>query len=148
MYFDKKYIVFTGKKCADLVRQFIMTQMALHPHGEFGNPTIKSIIMCSHFYSGIGSDCSGPTSFWYPALTCWHCRHCATNSTIYFFIQVSVYLRSSWMHHDLGIVSLLQNLSLDPWYVQNTQVVLKFKCSNLQGKIKFWIYFHHFINLP
>ena len=85
-YFNKEYVVFIGKKCADLVRRSTIIQMALQPLGEFSNPTTKSIVMCSHFHSGIGSDCSNSTGLGCFALTCWHCRHYDTNSAISFFI--------------------------------------------------------------
>jgi hypothetical protein len=42
------------------------------------NPTIKSILMSSHFHVGIGSDCNGPAAFKCMALTRLQVSHLAT----------------------------------------------------------------------
>jgi hypothetical protein len=43
------YIVWTRMKCADLVRRSTMTQIESNPLEVLGKPTIKSILISSHF---------------------------------------------------------------------------------------------------
>ena len=40
----------------------------------FGKPVIKSILIVSHFHSGMGSGYNNPVGCWCSALTCWHSR--------------------------------------------------------------------------
>ena len=52
----------------------------------FGRHVIKSILIVSHFYSGMGSGCNSPNGCWYSALTCWHSMQQAKYYATYFFM--------------------------------------------------------------
>ena len=58
--FHTGFVVFTGKKWADLVIQFTITQMESQPSDDFHNPDTKSIITSSHFHVGISYGCNIP----------------------------------------------------------------------------------------
>ena len=73
-----KWVALTDKKWADLVNPFIITQMESYPSFEWGNPTINSIVILSHFYSGIGRGWSFLEGCWCSAFTCWQVKHLAT----------------------------------------------------------------------
>jgi hypothetical protein len=53
-------VIFIGMKCADLVSRSTTTHIASLPQGVRGKPTIKSIVMCSHFRSGISRGFNKP----------------------------------------------------------------------------------------
>jgi hypothetical protein len=62
-----------------------------------GNPTIKSILISSHFYWDIFNGCKSPTGLWCSALTLWQLSHNATNSATTLFIPYHQYmLLRSW----------------------------------------------------
>jgi hypothetical protein len=44
-------------KWADLVKRSMMTHIELYPREVRGKPTMKSILMFSHFHSGILKGC-------------------------------------------------------------------------------------------
>ena len=85
-YLSVEYVTLTGRKCADLVNQSIITQIESKPRVHLGNPTTKSMVMCSHFYTEIGRLCNKPVGLWCSILTYWQVKHLATNSAISFFI--------------------------------------------------------------
>ena len=53
-------MVFTGKKWADFVRRSTITQIESYPFEVLGSPTMKSILISSHFHEGIFRGCKGP----------------------------------------------------------------------------------------
>jgi hypothetical protein len=53
-------VAFRGMKCATLVKRSTITQMESFPFCVRGSPTMKSMLMSSHFQTGISSDCSKP----------------------------------------------------------------------------------------
>ncbi|CAA0833356.1 Unknown protein, partial [Striga hermonthica] len=55
-------VVFTGKKCAVLVRRSMITQMESFPLLVLERPTTKSIVTFSHFHSGISNPATSTTS--------------------------------------------------------------------------------------
>jgi hypothetical protein len=63
------YVVHTEMKCATLVRRPTITHIESLPLGVLGSPLMKSILMSSHFHSGMGNDWSNPLGFWCYALT-------------------------------------------------------------------------------
>ena len=73
-------------KCADFVYRSTITHIASWPFFVLGRPTMKSIVIWSHFHSGISSGCSSPPGRWCSVLTFWQVRHLATYSATYFFI--------------------------------------------------------------
>ena len=46
-------LVFMGRKWADFFNLSTITHITSFPVDPFGNPITKSIVMCSHFHSGI-----------------------------------------------------------------------------------------------
>jgi hypothetical protein len=72
------YFTLTGRKWAIFVSRSMITQMESKPFAVLGNPTMKSILISSHFHVGIGKDCNGPTVFICMALTRLHVSHLAT----------------------------------------------------------------------
>jgi hypothetical protein len=63
------YFTLTGRKWAIFVSRSMITQMESYPFAVLGNPTMKSILISSHFHVGIGKDCNGPAVFICMALT-------------------------------------------------------------------------------
>ncbi|KAM6571039.1 hypothetical protein CsatA_015119 [Cannabis sativa] len=53
------------------------TKIDMHPV-TFGNPTMKSILIDCHGFSGMGRGCNSPTSCLRSVLSCWHTRHVLT----------------------------------------------------------------------
>jgi hypothetical protein len=49
------YVVRTSIKCATFVRRSIITHIESLPFGVLGSPLMKSMLMSSHFHSGMGS---------------------------------------------------------------------------------------------
>jgi hypothetical protein len=72
------YFTLTGRKWAIFVSRSMITQMESKPFAVLGNPTIKSILMSSHFQVGIGRDYNGPATFRCMALTRLQVSHLAT----------------------------------------------------------------------
>jgi trehalose utilization protein len=58
--FTVEYFVFTGKKCANLVNQSIMTQIESKFLDVVGKLVIKSMPISSHFQDGMGNGCNIP----------------------------------------------------------------------------------------
>ena len=71
-------VSFMGRKCADFVNLSTITQMVSSPPAVLGNLVMKSMVIRSHFYSGISSCCSNPDGFWYSTLTLAQVRHMPT----------------------------------------------------------------------
>jgi hypothetical protein len=63
------YIVWTGMKCADLVRRSIITQIESNPFEVLGKPTMKSILISSHFQAGMGKGYNSLADFRCTAFT-------------------------------------------------------------------------------
>jgi hypothetical protein len=57
------------EEVAIFVSQSMITQMESYPFTVLGNPTIKSMLISSHFHVGIGKDCNRPVAFMCMALT-------------------------------------------------------------------------------
>jgi hypothetical protein len=72
------YFTLTGRKWAILVSRSMITQMESKPFAVLGNPTMKSILISSHFHVGIGKDCNGPTALRCMAMTRLQVSHLAT----------------------------------------------------------------------
>src|SRR5207253_7692221 len=51
--FGPWYVSLTGMKWATLVRRSTITHMESYPDWVRGNPTIKSMLISSHFHSGV-----------------------------------------------------------------------------------------------
>src|ERR1043165_4422261 len=67
-----------ARKCADFVNRSTITQIMSQPLGDFGSLVTKSIVICSHFHSGISGCCRRPDGFWYSTLTLAQVRHLLT----------------------------------------------------------------------
>jgi hypothetical protein len=70
-YFDREEV-------GDLCESINDNPNRVYPFAVLGNPTIKSILMSSHFHVGIGNDCNGPAVFMCMALTRLQVSHLAT----------------------------------------------------------------------
>ena len=62
-------MVFTGRKWADFVRRSTITQIESYPLEVLGKPTMKSILMSSHFQDGILKGCKRTADLKWLALT-------------------------------------------------------------------------------
>jgi hypothetical protein len=82
------YIVCTGRKCAVLVNRSTITQMESYLKEVLGKPTIKSILISSHFQEGIDRGWRIPVVFKWLALTLWQTSHSETYLAISRFIRV------------------------------------------------------------
>ena len=78
--------VFMGIKWADLIRRSTMTHMTLFPFLVLGSFEIKSMVICSHFHSGISNGCNNPRGFWCSAFTNRHVIHRETKAAISLFM--------------------------------------------------------------
>src|SRR6185369_17125723 len=81
-------VVFTGRKCAVLVRQSTITHIESYPLEVLGKPTMKSILMSSHFQEGILRGCKGPAGLKWLALTLRQVSYSDTYFAISRFILV------------------------------------------------------------
>jgi hypothetical protein len=70
------------------VRRSTITQMESQPLDVLGSPTIKSILISSHYQDGTGEGCNSLADFRWTALTRWHVTHLATYYAISIFIFV------------------------------------------------------------
>jgi hypothetical protein len=93
------YVIWTGRKCADLVSRSTMTHIESNPFEVLGKPTIKSILISSHFQDGMSNGCNSPADFKCTAFTFWQVSHLATYRAISIFILVH------------------QNLCFRSWYI-------------------------------
>jgi hypothetical protein len=75
---SNRVICFDCRKWAILVSRSTITQIESYPFVVLGNPTIKSMLISSHFHVGIGRDCNGPAAFMCMALTRLQVSHLAT----------------------------------------------------------------------
>ena len=72
-------------------------QIALCLWNVIGNPITKSMVILSHFYSGIFNGWSNLDGLWCSAFTYWHIIHFATKKATSFFIPFHQYWRFiSW----------------------------------------------------
>jgi hypothetical protein len=55
--------VWTGMKCSDLEIPSTITRIESNLRAVKGKPTIKSVLMSSHFHYGILSGCNNPPGF-------------------------------------------------------------------------------------
>jgi hypothetical protein len=55
-----EYVILIGMKWATLVNRSTITHKESYPALERGNPTIKSILISSHFHYGIFNGCNNP----------------------------------------------------------------------------------------
>jgi hypothetical protein len=62
------------------------------PLGVLGSLLMKSILMSSHFHSGMDNGWSNPLGFWCSTFSHWHISHCVTNLAISPFIPLHQYL--------------------------------------------------------
>ncbi|MFS7944249.1 hypothetical protein Hanom_Chr06g00509811 [Helianthus anomalus] len=60
--------------------------MASKPRFVLGNLVNRSIVICSHFQTGISNGWSLPYGFWCSALTCKHVKHFSTYFATSLFI--------------------------------------------------------------
>jgi hypothetical protein len=56
-------ICLDGQKMSNFRKPTNYNPNRVNPFVVLGNPTIKSILISSHFQVGIGNDCNGPTVF-------------------------------------------------------------------------------------
>lgn len=98
-YFLAGYTVLTGRKCADLVSLSTTTQMESYPFWVWGNPTMKSMLISSHFHSGMFKGWRVPAGLRWLALTLRQISHSDTYLAISLFILVH------------------QNCCLRSWYI-------------------------------
>ena len=80
-------VAFIANKCADLVSRSTITQKGLDNLRVRGVRIMKSIVMCSHFQTGMGKACKKPSGFWSSVFTRWKLRHRATYYTMSLFIH-------------------------------------------------------------
>jgi hypothetical protein len=99
-----RYVAFIGMKKATFVNRSTMTHIESFPFCVLGSPTMKSMLISSHFHTGICSGWSNLASCWCSALTHRQVSHRATYSAISPFIPVHQYfcLRSMYILVDLG----------------------------------------------
>merc|ERR1712080_152171 len=76
----------TGINLVLLVNRSTITQMLSWPDLVLGNPSMKSIEICSHFHSGISNGCKNPLGFFFSALTSWQFMHLDINFPTSLFI--------------------------------------------------------------
>ena len=88
LIFSTKYVMFYIMKCAISVNFSIVTHIASWFFWDWGYPTTKSIVMCSHFHFGTGNGCKSPLGLWCSALTYWQIRNLDTKSTTSLFIPL------------------------------------------------------------
>jgi hypothetical protein len=82
------YLVPTGMKWANFIRQSTITHIESCSHEVRGKPIIKSMQMSSHFHSGILKGCSFPVGLKWSALTLLHVSHSAMYLAICRFILI------------------------------------------------------------
>ena len=85
-YWATVYVMQTGKKCAVLVNLSTITNIESNPLAVLGNLVTKSIVILSHFHSGMSKIWSVPAGFWCSVLTYRHVRHLTTKSTTSIFM--------------------------------------------------------------
>jgi hypothetical protein len=76
------------KKCATFVNRSMMTLIESWCREVLGRPTIKSMMMSSHFHEGIDRGCKAPADFKWLAFILWHVSHSDTYWAISLFILV------------------------------------------------------------
>ena len=89
---------------------FVSLSMITHIKSWFccdlGKPITKSIVIYSHFHSGIGSGCRSPEGFWCSTLTCWQVKHFDTYSSTsrfilshqkFLFTSLYIFVPPGWM---------------------------------------------------
>jgi hypothetical protein len=79
-------------KWATFVKRPTMTHIESYLAWVQSNPTMKSILISSHFHSGIFRGCSKPASLWCSTFTHWQVSHRATYYVTSLFILYHQYL--------------------------------------------------------
>ena len=97
-------------KWADLVNLSIITQIESNFPNVFGRPTTKSIVILSHFHSGMGILWSVLLGLWCSYFTCWQFGHLATKSTMSRFILLhqKCFFRSRYILVAPGCIEYLE----------------------------------------
>ena len=85
--FSAKILFWIGIKCTLLVNRSTMTQVESTLCAVLGSFVIKSIVMSSHFHTGIYNGCILPWGRWCSALIFLQVKHRSTNHTISRFMQ-------------------------------------------------------------
>lgn len=80
------YPTLNAIKCANLVNLSIIIHTASLSFGLHNKAVMKSIVIFSHFYSGIDSDWSNPDGLRCSAFTCWQIKHFDIYLAIFLFI--------------------------------------------------------------
>ena len=80
-----------------------------------GNPTIKSMVMLSHFHCGMSRGLSNPPGLWCSALTLLHVSHRATCPAMSFFISFhqKTFLKSAYILVLPGCIQYLESCASD-----------------------------------
>jgi hypothetical protein len=133
------YVVRTGMKCVTFVRRPTITYTESLPLGVLGSPLTKSMLMSSHFHSGMGSGWSNPLDFLCSILTRWHMSHYAMNFATSPFIPFHQYLslRSTYILVALGWMEYTE------LWASSMMVFLKWPCLGthnlfLNHKVPYW----------
>jgi hypothetical protein len=87
-----EYVILTGMKWAIWASLSMMTHMESYPAWVWGNPTMKFILISSHFHSEIFNGSNRPASLWCSGLTCQHVSHNYMYSAISRFMPYHQYL--------------------------------------------------------
>jgi hypothetical protein len=90
--FSPLYVVLIGMKWATFKNRSTITQIESKPDCVVGNPTMKSMLISSHFHWGIFNGCKSPTWLCHSALTLWQLSHSTTYSATTHFIPYHQYL--------------------------------------------------------
>ena len=69
-YLSREWVLLVAMKWADFVNLSTITQIASCPRCVLGSPVTKSIVILSHFYSGMDKGCSKPAGFLCSILIC------------------------------------------------------------------------------
>jgi hypothetical protein len=118
-------------KWATFVKRSTITHIESYSAWVRGNPTIKSILISSHFHSGIFKGCSSPVGLWCSAFTLWQVSHNDTYSTMSRFIP----------YHQYRVFKSLYILVLPGWieYAESwaSQSMSSLRCFRLGTHIRF-----------
>jgi hypothetical protein len=116
---------------ATFINRSTMIQIELYPAWVRGNPTMKSILISSHFHSGIFKGCSNPAGLWCSTFTLWQVSQRDTYSTMSLFIP----------YHQYRVFKSLYILVLPGWieYVESwaSRRISSLRCFRLGTHIRF-----------
>lgn len=125
--------------CARVPRFFQSLLPILHHYpflGVFGSPDQQSIVMCSHFHSGIGNGRSSPVGRRFdvkPLLDGMWDNELHTQRFLFSCLatcqcpstQVSIYLRALWMYSIRRVMCFPHNLVLQLSNIWNTKALIE-----------------------